>query len=94
MNEKNKFYISHYWLTMAISLASSGVVVVISLITFYVNSRVDYVQLKQTVNAQSIMTEQAASQISQLLQTTTQISQKVSDDHQAIHEIHQFLFSK
>jgi hypothetical protein len=94
MNEKNTFRLSEHWATFAISVASSGVVVIISLVTYYVNARIDYAQLKQTVNAQNLITSQSANEITQLLTTTTQINQKVTDDHQAIHEIHQFLFSK
>lgn len=74
-----KDYFKEHWVSMAISMATSGIVFLIALINIFIAFRIDYASLKDQVYAGSSNYKTSLQNQQQLLIQVTAINQKVTD---------------
>lgn len=94
MNEQIKEYFHLHWIPMLLSMASSCAVFIIALITMYVNYRVDYLALKQKVDAQAVNLQSVIVIHQEILQKESMILQKQDDQAMLIEDIHRAVLSR
>ncbi len=92
LNAQIRQYFKDHWIAMAISVGSSGVVFIVSLISIFVNFRVDYFALKESVQANTTSNSTIVASQQQLLNKMSQIDQKVTDQSSEITQIYNYFF--
>ena len=88
MNETIKEYIKQRWVPTALGVIASTIVYGISFIGIYASYRVDYLALKQKVDAQIVTIDKILSMHELIVTKEVQIIQKQEDDRQLLEDIH------
>jgi lipid A disaccharide synthetase len=97
--EAGKEYIKAHWMGILIGAIPTIAVAVVSLINIFIAFRVDYEQLRQSVNASTVQLQMVAKTNQQLLQNDAQIKQEQQDQgnqlvniQSDVQDIHRYFF--
>lgn len=92
MNGQIKEYFRIHWVAMLLSAIPTTLVAIVSIVNIVTAYRIDYAELKLTVQANTDQLKSVVQIHQQLLQNEVQIKQQVSDDHQLLTDIHRYFF--